>query len=148
MADVHTKKVRSYNMSRIHSKNTKPEEEVRKYLFAKGFRYRKNDKRYPGKPDLLLPKYKTAIFVNGCFWHRHEGCKYFVWPKSNTEFWQEKINRNAERDRKNYTELEASGWNVIEIWECELKKDKFEITMQRVVNELDAYYLELRQDRS
>lgn len=139
--DNRTKEARSRNMSNIPSKNTKPEEKVQKYLFVKGFRYRKNDRRYPGKPDLLLPKYKTAIFVNGCFWHKHEGCKYFVWPKSNTEFWQEKIIRNVERDRKNYAELEASGWNVIEIWECELKKDKFEITMQRVINELEDYFL-------
>ena len=87
MADVHTPAQRSYNMSRIRGKNTKPEEIVRKYLFSMGFRYRKNDARLPGKPDIVLPKYKTVIFVNGCFWHRHDGCKYFVWPKSKEEFW-------------------------------------------------------------
>ena len=90
MADVLTPKQRSYNMSRIHGKDTRPEEMVRKYLFSQGFRYRKNDARLPGKPDIVLPKYKTVIFVNGCFWHKHEGCKYFVWPKSNAEFWKSK----------------------------------------------------------
>lgn len=88
MADVHTPEQRRYNMSRIRSKNTKPEELVRKYLFSKGFRYRKNDARLPGKPDIVLPKYKTVIFVNGCFWHAHKGCKYFVWPKNNADFWK------------------------------------------------------------
>ena len=88
--DVHDKQTRSYNMSQIRGKNTKPEEIVRKYLFSQGFRYRKNDKRYPGTPDIVLPKYNTVIFVNGCFWHHHEGCKYFVWPKDNADFWKEK----------------------------------------------------------
>ena len=92
--DVHDKKTRSYNMSRIKGKNTKPEEIVRKYLFSKGFRYRKNDKRLPGTPDIVLPKYKTVIFVNGCFWHGHEGCKYFVWPKNNADFWKKKLEDN------------------------------------------------------
>lgn len=94
MADVHTPEQRSYNMSRIRSKNTKPEELVRKFLFSQGFRYRKNDARLPGKPDIVLPKYKTVIFVNGCFWHGHEGCRYFVRPKNNAEFWEEKITGN------------------------------------------------------
>ena len=89
--DVHDKATRSYNMSQIKGKNTKPEELVRKYLFAHGFRYRKNDKRLPGSPDIVLPKYKTVIFVNGCFWHGHTGCKYFVWPQNNADFWREKI---------------------------------------------------------
>ena len=88
MADVHTPEQRSYNMSRIRSKSTKPEELVRKFLFSQGFRYRKNDARLPGKPDIVLPKYKTVIFVNGCSWHGHEGCRYFVWPKNNAEFWE------------------------------------------------------------
>ena len=92
--DVHSKEIRSYNMSRIKSKNTKPEEIVRKFLFSKGFRYRKNDKSLFGHPDIVLPKYKTVIFVNGCFWHGHEDCKYFVWPKSNEEFWKKKIGSN------------------------------------------------------
>ena len=104
MMDVHSKETRSYNMSRIRSKNTKPEEIVRKHLFSLGFRYRKNDKRYPGTPDIVLPKYKTVIFINGCFWHGHSGCKYFVVPKSNTEFWQNKIAANIARDdEKNRT---------------------------------------------
>jgi DNA mismatch endonuclease (patch repair protein) len=94
VADVHTPEQRSYNMSRIRGKDTKPEELVRKYLFSQGFRYRKNDVRLPGKPDIVLPKYKTVIFVNGCFWHAHEGCKYFVWPKNNAGFWKKKIESN------------------------------------------------------
>ena len=99
--DVHDKQTRSFNMSRIKGKDTKPEEIVRKYLFKQGFRYRKNDKKLPGKPDIVLPKYKTVIFVNGCFWHKHDGCKYFVWPKSNQDFWKEKIENTVERDKKN-----------------------------------------------
>ena len=133
MADVHDRKTRSYNMSRIRSKNTKPEELVRKYLFAQGFRYRKNDIRLPGKPDIVLPKYKTVIFVKGCFWHAHEGCRYFVWPKSNVDFWQRKINGNAERDSRNHQLLNEQGWNVIVVWECQLKKRLFNETMQCLV---------------
>ena len=112
MGDVHSKEVRSYNMSRIKGKNTKPEELVRKYLFAQGFRYRKNDSRLPGKPDIVLPKYRTIILVNGCFWHHHE-CIYFRWPESNADFWRQKINRNVERDQKNIRQLEQTGWHVI-----------------------------------
>lgn len=107
--DVHDKKTRSYNMSQIKSKNTKPEKMVRKYLFAHGFRYRKNDKRLPGTPDIVLPKYKTVIFVNGCFWHGHNQCRYFVIPKSNTEFWVDKINKNIERDTVNTDKLISLG---------------------------------------
>ena len=121
MADVHDKSTRSYNMSRIKGKNTKPEELVRSFLFSNGFRYRKNDKRYPGTPDIVLPKYKTMIFVNGCFWHKHEGCRYFVWPQSNADFWKEKIENNVKRDERNYNLLSAMGWRIILIWECELK---------------------------
>lgn len=124
--DIHDKKTRSYNMSRIKGKNTKPEELVRKYLFSQGFRYRKNDKRLPGSPDIVLPKYKTVIFVNGCFWHGHEDCKHFVWPKSNEEFWRNKIETNIARDKKKTDELEALGWKVIVVWECELKQSKAE----------------------
>lgn len=129
MADVHTPEQRSYNMSRIHSKNTKPEELVRRFLFSQGFRYRKNDTRLPGKPDIVLPKYKTVVFVNGCFWHGHEGCRYFVWPKNNAEFWKEKITGNIQRDKRNHHLLEEQGWRVIEIWECELKKNTFQETL-------------------
>ena len=121
MPDVHSPEVRSYNMSRIHGKDTKPEELVRKYLFSKGFRYRKNDSRLPGKPDIVLPRYKTVIFVNGCFWHVHEGCKYFVWPKNNAEFWKDKLGKNVERDQRNYALLEQQGWRILVVWECELK---------------------------
>ena len=127
---------RSYNMSRIRGKDTKPEMLVRKYLFSRGFRFRKNDKRYPGRPDIVLPKYRTVVFVNGCFWHGHEGCKYFVWPKSNVEFWRNKIETNTKRDRENYRRLRDMGWNIVIIWECELKKKVFEDTMARVVSQI------------
>lgn len=132
--DVHDKKTRSYNMSRIKSKNTKPEEIVRKYLFSKGFRYRKNDKRLPGTPDIVLPKYKTVIFVNGCFWHGHKDCRYFVVPKTNTDFWLKKINTNIERDKRKQEALKELGWNVIVVWECELKKQSRDITLNSIAN--------------
>lgn len=121
MADNHSKEVRSMNMSHIRSTGSKPEEIVRKYLFAKGLRYRKNVKGLPGKPDIVLPKYKTVVFVNGCFWHHHD-CGRFVWPSSNEEYWHKKIDRNVERDMENYEALEKMGWRVIVIWECELKR--------------------------
>lgn len=134
--DVHDKKTRSYNMSRIKGKDTKPEEIVRKYLFSQGFRYRKNDKRLPGKPDIVLPKYRTVIFVNGCFWHKHEGCRYFVWPRSNPEFWKEKIEGTVERDQKKTAELMSAGWRVLVIWECELKSAVKEEKLQRLCDEI------------
>lgn len=121
MADNHTKEIRSMNMSHIRSTNSKPEEIVRKYLFSKGFRYRKNVKKLPGCPDIVLPKYQTVIFVNGCFWHKHD-CPRFVWPSSNQDYWRPKIHRNVERDQLSRQELEALGWKVIVVWECELKK--------------------------
>ena len=124
MSDVHTPEQRSYNMSRIRSKNTKPEEFVRKYLFSRGFRYRKNDSNLPGKPDIVLPKYKTVIFVNGCFWHGHTGCRYFVWPHNNADFWKEKITSNITRDRRVLALLQAAGWDVIVIWECQLRRQQ------------------------
>lgn len=132
MADVHTPEQRSYNMSRIRSKNTKPEELVRKYLFAQGFRYRKNDSRLPGKPDIVLPKYKTVIFINGCFWHGHKGCRYFVWPKNNAAFWKEKIERNIQRDLLNHRSLTDQGWYIIDVWECQLKKAERSETLTRL----------------
>ena len=135
MADNHTKEVRSRNMSHIRSTNSKPEEKVRKYLFSKGFRYRKNDKRLPGKPDVVLPKYKTVIFINGCFWHKHD-CPRFVWPSSNEDYWIPKIQRNVERDRIVTQQLAASGWNVIIVWECQLKKKVFEETMDLLVSKI------------
>ena len=108
-------------MSRIKGKDTKPEILVRKFLFAKGFRYRLHDKKLPGKPDIVLPKYKTVIFINGCFWHGHEDCRFFVVPKTRTEWWVEKISRNIANDQKNMNTLQEMGWKVIVLWECELK---------------------------
>lgn len=123
MADVHDPETRSYNMSRIKGKNTKPEMLVRRFLYSKGFRYKLHDKTLPGKPDIVLPKYKTVIFIHGCFWHGHEGCRFFVVPKSRTEFWLTKIHRNKELDAKYNQLLKAAGWKIIEVWECELKED-------------------------
>lgn len=133
--DKHSKAVRSYNMSRIRSTNSKPEEIVRKYLFAQGFRYRKNDKRYPGKPDIVLPKYKTVIFVNGCFWHKHD-CGRFVWPSSNEDFWRAKIQRNIERDAEQMAQLRSDGWRVIVVWECELKKSTANTRLTQLAAEI------------
>lgn len=135
MADNHTKEQRSYNMSRIRSKNNAPEEKVRKFLFSKGFRYRKNDKNLPGCPDIVLPKYKTVIFVNGCFWHKHN-CKRFVWPSSNEEYWKKKILRNVERDEINIKELKELGWKVLVVWECELKKATIDKRLETLVDEI------------
>lgn len=134
MADIKSKEARSYNMSRIKCKDTKPEETVRKYLFSQGFRYRKNDKRLPGSPDIVLPKYKTVIFVNGCFWHKHEGCKYFVWPRNNADFWKKKIESNVMRDIQNYQQLKDLGWKVFVIWECELKRDCRAETLEQIAD--------------
>lgn len=136
--DKHSKETRSYNMSMIKSSGTKPEEAVRKYLFSKGLRYRKNVKTLPGKPDIVLPKYKTIVFVNGCFWHGHKGCKYFVMPKTNVEFWTEKITKNIARDEITYKKLQNMGWNVIVVWECELKKDKRNNTPECLYNDILA----------
>ncbi|MFA4885877.1 MAG: very short patch repair endonuclease [Desulfotomaculaceae bacterium] len=119
--DVHSKETRSYNMSRIRGKCTMPEEIVRKYLFRHGFRYRKNVRQLPGCPDIVLPKYKTLVFVNGCFWHVHEGCSKFVWPSSNKDFWREKLLKNKKRDQENFTKLSEMGWKIIVVWECELR---------------------------
>jgi len=135
VADNHTKEQRSYNMSRIRSKNNAPEEKVRKFLFSKGFRYRKNDKNLPGCPDIVLPKYKTVIFVNGCFWHKHN-CKRFVWPSSNEEYWKKKILRNVERDEINIKELKELGWKVLVVWECELKKAIIDKRLETLVDEI------------
>ena len=129
--DNHSKEMRSKNMSHIRSTNSKPEEIVRKYLFSKGFRYRKNVRTLPGCPDIVLPKYKTVIFVNGCFWHKHD-CPRFVWPSSNEEYWRPKILRNVERDQTNIATLCDAGWNVITIWECELKKKVREDRLDRL----------------
>lgn len=135
MADNHTKEVRSRNMSHIRSTNTKPEEKVRKYLFSKGFRYRKNVRSLPGCPDIVLPKFRSVIFVNGCFWHKHD-CPRFVWPSSNQEYWIPKITRNVERDAKNQQTLKEMGWQIITVWECELKKANFQETMDKLIEDL------------
>lgn len=135
MADNHTKEVRSRNMSHIRSTNTKPEEKVRKYLFSKGFRYRKNVRSLPGCPDIVLPKYRSVIFVNGCFWHKHD-CPRFVWPSSNQEYWIPKITRNVERDERNQQTLKKIGWQVITVWECELKKSNYQETMDKLIENL------------
>ena len=139
MADNHSPQVRSYNMSRIRSGNTKPEEIVRKYLFKRGLRYRKNDKRYPGKPDMIFPKYRTAVFVNGCFWHCHDGCSDFVMPKSRVGYWQPKLERNKQRDSENIALLEADGWRVIIIWECELKNAVRDERLVRLYGEITQF---------
>ena len=138
MSDVHNPKQRSYNMSRIRSKDTKPEEIVRKFLFSKGFRYRKNDARFPGRPDIVLPKYKTVIFVNGCFWHKHEGCKYFVWPENNAEFWRNKIMSNVERDKRNYEQIQKQGWKILVVWECELRPKERDKTLSNLIIDIES----------
>ncbi|MDD3876650.1 MAG: DNA mismatch endonuclease Vsr [Bacteroidales bacterium] len=134
MVDVHDKKTRSYNMSRIKGKDTKPEMLVRKFLFANGFRYRLYDKKLPGKPDIVLPKYKTAIFVNGCFWHGHKNCKKFVVPKTRSEFWLNKINTNILNDKKNIITLKNANWKVIIIWECQINKTN---TFKDILNQIE-----------
>lgn len=135
MADTHSKEVRSMNMSRIRSKDTKPEIKVGKYLFSRGLRYRKNVRKLPGVPDFVFRKYKTVVFVNGCFWHHHD-CGRFVWPSTNCEYWHEKIKRNEERDRKNYRLLREQGWRVIVVWECQLKKKIFAKHMTNLYNKI------------
>lgn len=134
--DVHDKHTRSYNMSRIKGKNTKPEMLVRKFLFANGFRYRLYVKTLPGKPDIVLPKYKTVIFVNGCFWHGHKGCKFFVVPRTRTDWWLNKIKETQKRDREKEIELNVLGWKVITIWECELKTTKVDFTKIKIKKEI------------
>jgi DNA mismatch endonuclease (patch repair protein) len=132
MADVHDKATRSYNMSRIKGKDTKPEMLVRRYLHAHGYRYRLHVKDMPGKPDIVLPRYKTVIFIHGCFWHGHEGCKYYVVPKTRTDWWLNKINTNIANDTKAVTALQQAGWKIITLWECELKPAKLEQTLSNL----------------
>jgi T/G mismatch-specific endonuclease (EC 3.1.-.-) len=127
--DVHDKETRSFNMSRIRSKDTKPEILVRKFMFAKGFRYKLHDKTLPGKPDIVFPKYKTIVFIHGCFWHGHEACKYFTSPKTRRAWWVAKINRNKENDAVNMTKLKKMGWKVITIFECRLRPKLRERTL-------------------
>ena len=118
-------------------KGHKPEEIVRKYLFASGYRYRKNDSRYPGKPDIVLPKYHTVIFVHGCFWYRHPGCRYATTPSTNREFWRKKFDQNVARDKKVQEQLKSDGWNVIVVWECEIsRKADREERLQRLERQI------------
>jgi len=139
MTDVHSPEVRSFNMSRIKGKNTKPELYVRKLLFSNGFRYRLHSLNLPGKPDIVLPRYKTVIFVNGCFWHGHKGCKYFVVPKTKTEWWLNKIRRTRQLDLENIEKLKGDGWNVITIFECELKKINIDSTLNDLIKNIKKY---------
>ena len=143
MPDVLTSAQRHRCMSHICSKATKPEILVRKWLWAHGYRYRLNVKSVPGKPDIVMRKYRTAIFVNGCFWHGHERCKQFVMPKTNSDFWQTNIARNRERDQRNYDELTHAGWQVIVIWQCKLTKQELETTMQQVAVTLNHNLLKI-----
>lgn len=136
--DKFSKEKRSEIMSRVRGKNNKTEEAVRKYLFSKGFRYRKNDKRYPGKPDIVLPKYHTAVFVNGCFWHQHPGCNSATLPESNRNYWEEKLRRNVERDAAEVSQLRKMGWRVIILWECEMSnKTKREERLKYLADEIE-----------
>ncbi len=140
--DKMTPEQRHRCMSSIRSKDTKPEMLVRRYLFSRGFRFRINVKRLPGPPDIVLRKYRTVIFVNGCFWHGHEGCRYFVLPKSNVDFWKDKIERNQKRDLKKRIELRDMGWHVIQVWECQLKPKEREMTLKSIEMTLNKIFLD------
>ena len=133
--DNRSKEARSRNMSHIPSKGTKPEETVRRFLFSRGFRYRKNVSSLPGKPDIVLPKYRCVVFVNGCFWHAHDGCKWFVPPKTRTEFWTAKFDYNRSRDQRNYQKLEELGWRVLIVWECEIRHNDPALALARLVKQ-------------
>ena len=135
MTDRVSRERRSKMMAQVKNKDTSPEKQVRSWLHQNGYRFSLHRKDLPGRPDIVLPKYRTAIFVNGCFWHRHEGCKYATLPKSNTKFWHEKLQRNVQRDRKNISELEAMSWKVFVVWGCEVKKEVF---VQKLKNALSS----------
>jgi DNA mismatch endonuclease (patch repair protein) len=139
ISDIYSIDKRSDIMSKVRQEGTKQELLIRRFLFSQGFRYRKNDKRYPGKPDIVLPKYRTIIFVHGCFWHGHENCKASKLPKTNTNFWKKKISENIARDQKNIETLREEGWNVITIWQCEIKnknkrKERLELLLDKIIN--------------
>ncbi len=139
ISDKYSTEKRSNIMSKIRGKETKPEILVRKYLFSKGFRYRLHDEKLPGKPDIVLPKYRTAIFIHGCFWHGHLGCKRAKLPTTNTEFWEKKISANIERDKRNIEKLKSEGWNVIVVWQCEIASTKKrEVRLERLIEEINA----------
>ena len=141
MGDVHSRAQRSYNMSRIRSAHTKPEMLVRKFLHSLGYRYRLHEKKLPGRPDLVLPKYKTVIFIHGCFWHGHHNCKYYVVPKTRTEWWLNKITVNQANDRKAVLALKKQGWKIITVWECDLKPGKVEKTLAALVKTIESGFL-------
>ena len=151
MGDNHNPLQRHHNMAAIHSIDTKPELCLRHAIWRLGFRYRVNDKRLPGSPDIVLPKYRTVIFVHGCFWHGHKGCKLYSVPKSNSEYWVAKVARNKERDQEVWRQLEAKGWYVIIVWECQLKKKVLDETVSRVSAEIvrngEAYRAEKEERR-
>ena len=147
MSDHLTIEQRHKNMAAIRSKDTKPEMVVRKFLWSRGFRYRVNNPRLPGHPDIVLRKYHTCIFVNGCFWHGHEGCKYFRMPKTNMEFWERKISRNKERDREEQKQLARMGWHCITVWECELKGERREKTLESLEYTLNHIFIQDRDLR-
>lgn len=140
MADVLSKEQRHKCMSHIRDKNTKPEMLVRKYLFSLGFRYRINVNTLPGTPDIVLRKYNIAIFINGCFWHGHVGCKYANLPKTNQLFWKQKIETNKKRDIEKQCQLRNLGWNIIQIWECELKPKSRIQTLEKLINTLNLLH--------
>lgn len=135
--DVMTPEQRSRCMAAIKGKDTKPEMIVRKYLFSRGLRYRVNNRKLPGSPDIVLKKYKTVVFIDGCFWHGHEGCKYYCLPKTNVDFWRHKIAMNIARDYANGVDLRLAGWRVIRVWECDIKtKAKREVTLEKLYQEI------------
>jgi len=136
VADVHDKATRSYNMSRIRSSDTKPELIVRKFLSSHGYRYRLNVKNLPGKPDIVLHKYRTVILVHGCFWHGHTGCKYFVLPKTRPQWWKSKIEGTKARDKRVRSLLRKLGWRAIVVYECGLRPGKKELTLRKLLNTL------------
>ena len=140
--DVLTQSQRHTNMKAIRSKDTRPELIVRRWLWSHGFRYRLNNPRLPGHPDIVLRKYRTCVFVNGCFWHGHYGCKYFRLPKTNTDFWEKKIKRNKERDKEEQRELAKMGWHCITVWECELKPKVREQTLKSLAFTINHIYLQ------
>ena len=154
MPDRMTPEQRHDCMASIHSENTRPEQAVRRELWHRGYRFRKCVRTLPGTPDIVLPKYRTCIFVNGCFWHGHKGCSKFVMPKTRTEFWANKIERNQERDLVNIQRLESIGWSAITVWECELGKSSIENTMEKIESMLEenrtkweAYQAHRRESR-
>ena len=150
MSDSLTRSQRHYCMSQVHSTSTKPELKLRQALWRLGFRYRVNDKKLPGTPDIVLPKYRTVIFIHGCFWHGHKDCKFYTVPKTNTEFWTAKVARNQERDQEVWRQLEAKGWSVIIVWACQLKKAALDETIGRVRAEIlrnGELYLSAQEER-